>query len=178
MQKLSVSLAITAFGFGILGGATACERNEIEREAKDVKDAREDLNEEQRELGEEDRKQTEKHQEKIEDEQKDVDKADAEVREEQAELTNAVRDQITDLDKRYNLLDEEATTMTKSLQAKGIGTSTGVGAEIENARTTAKLKIDAARTATTAESADMAIKEAEDALDELRKTLDSNKGKV
>jgi chromosome segregation ATPase len=146
MPKLSISIAVTA----ALLSTVACDRNKIQREARDVEEAREEVIEEQRE------------------EDREVNEAKAELKEEQAELSQEVQKEINDLEERYLKIDEDAAQVLGRLQTGG---RTQEHADIEQARTTAKTRIEEARKATTADDARRALESADDALDNFERKV-------
>jgi chromosome segregation ATPase len=154
MTKLPISIAVTA----ALISTAACDRNKIQREARDVEDAREEVREEQRE------------------ENREVGEAKAELQEEQAELSLEVQQQINDLEERYLKIEKDAVTATQRLEAEG--TRAQHISEIEQARTLARTRIDEARKATTADAANRALTAAKEALDRFERKVDDYDGNV
>ena len=102
MTKRSISLTVTAaLGTATLLGIAACDRTKIQRESRDVEEARQELHEEKRE-------QT-----------RAVGEAKAELREEQAELSIEVQEQINGLEERDREIEKDAVALTPRLQTQG-----------------------------------------------------------
>lgn len=154
MTKLPISIAITA----ALVSTAACDRNKIKREARDVEEAREEVQEEQRE------------------ESREVGEAKAELKEAQAELSAEVQKQINDLEERFLDVEKDAVSTTQRLEAEG--TRAQHIAEIEQARTLARTRIDEVRKATTAADANRALAAADEALDNFERKVDDYDGNV
>jgi chromosome segregation ATPase len=154
MTKLPISIAVTA---AIISTA-ACDRNKIKREAEDVREAREEVHEEQRE------------------QEREVGEAKAELEEAQADLSLEVQKQINGLEERYLEIQKDAASATARLEAEG--TRAQHIAEIEQARTLARTRIDDARKATNAEAANQALAAAEQALDVFERKVDDYGGNV
>jgi hypothetical protein len=159
MTKLAIPFAITA---AVSLTTAACERKEIEREADDVVEARKKVQEEKQELQEDKREG-----------KQEVREAEAELRKEKAELALETKDQLDEAEKRFKKLDEQATTVTKTIDI-----TTGPGAEIHQAQLLAKTKLEAARNAKTPEEVQQALNDARDALDKLEHELDDIHDKV
>ncbi|HLT36481.1 MAG TPA: hypothetical protein VK034_09345 [Enhygromyxa sp.] len=154
MTKLSITIAVTA---GLIG-TTACDRNKIQREAEDVREAREEVREEQREQS------------------REVGEAKRELQEEKAELSIEVQKQINDMEERFLEIEKESMTLTNRLQAEG--TRAQHISEIEQARTLARTRIDEVRNAKTADEASRALAAADEALENFDRKVDQYDGNV
>lgn len=137
MSKATISIAVIS---AVLCGSAACKKDEVEREAEDVREAKKDVQEEKREL-----------------------------QEEKAELSAEIQAQMSELERRYTELDAKAQTAVANLD-----TSTGPGAEIQQHRTLAQAKLEAARNAKTPEQTESELRDARDALDKLERNLEQN----
>lgn len=136
MSKATISIAVIS---AVLCGS-ACKKDEVEREAEDVREAKKDVQEEKRDL-----------------------------QEEKAELSAAIQTQMSELEQRYRELDAKAQAAVTTLD-----TATGPGAEIQQHRTLAQAKLEAARNAKTPELTEAELRDARDALDKLERILDQN----
>jgi hypothetical protein len=148
MTKASITIAVTA----ALVGSTACDRNAIKREARDVEEAREEVREEERK------------------QEREVGEAKAELEEAKGELALEVQKQINDLEERYLEIEKDSVAATTRLEAEG--TRAQQITEIEQARDLARTRIDEARKAQTSEEARQAIAAAETALDAFDRKVD------
>lgn len=156
MTKLSVSFAATAMAFL---AATACQKD-LERDAEDVVEAKQDVVEEQRKLEKDVR-------EAQQDAHEDVREQREDLRGKKAEFAIEADEQLREIEKKYRMLDEQATSLTKTLDI-----TAGVGAQIQQAHMLAKAKLEAARTADNPTDKATAVKDARAAVDELEERLD------
>jgi chromosome segregation ATPase len=149
VNKLPIFVVATA---AVVLSPVAC-KSQVERETEDVEEARQEVQEEKQEL-----------QEEYQEAREEVGEAQTELEEEQRELQEAALAKIQEAEDRYLELEQEMAKYS-------LDTTSGVGAEIEQAKTDAKNKIEAARNATTPDEIQSALNEVDTALDVLEDRL-------